>query len=384
MTMQPDHDKYRLIKPSPLRIVIAGGGTGGHLFPGIAIAKEFMDRNPDSRMLFVGTGKPLEVSVLSKIGFKFKKITAEGIKGRGSLKQILSLAKIPRGMIESVRILKRFRPNLVIGVGGYAAGPLAMGAWLLGVPIALHEQNILPGITNRVLARFADRVFVSFDNTRLSIDMQKIRVTGNPVRAEILTDNRIQKKTAAKDTNCDRPFTVLIVGGSQGAHGLNLAMVQAVALLKEKGDFFFIHQTGPQDETMVNEAYQRHGMAARVKSFFDDMARQYQSADLVICRAGATTVAEITAIGKGALFVPFPHAADDHQVLNARSLVNAGAAEMILEQELSAKILVDRITFYASNPQELDQMAFRAAGLGRPHAAAAIVDECYRLVDMVN
>lgn len=367
-----------------LSIVIAGGGTGGHLFPGIAIAQEFAARNPDTKVLFVGTGKPFEISVLSELGFKHEKITAEGIKGRGLVKQIVSICKIPKGICESILILRRFNPDLVVGVGGYAAGPLVMAAWLLRIHIALHEQNILMGITNRVLSCLADRIFVSFEHTPLAMKRSNVRISGNPVRREILQSAGNQNTRTVESFGKQRPFTILIIGGSQGAHGINLAVMEAVGHIKEKEAFFFIHQTGPKDEITVQNAYRRSGIAAEVQAFFPDMARQYQQADLVICRAGATTVAEITAVGKGVVFVPFPFAADNHQVLNARTLADAGAAEMILQQDLNGRILADKIEYFASNPEALNRMASRAKSLGRPDAAAMIVDDCYRLVNSSN
>ncbi len=368
-----------------LRIVIAGGGTGGHLFPGIAIAQEFVKRNPKNRILFAGAGKPFEISVLSKTGFEHTSITTEGIKGRGLVNQIVSISIIPKGIIESIRFLKRFRPDIVIGVGGYAAGPIAMGAWLLGVNIVLHEQNILPGITNRLLSFFADRMYVSFNDTRATVHSKKVLVTGNPVRREILEcvfeerDNGEPESEAVSGQG--RPFRILIIGGSQGAHSINLAVVEALGQVKDKDAFFFTHQTGLQDEEMVKKAYSDHDISSTVKPFFNDMARQYSTADLVICRAGATTVAEVTSLGKGVIFIPFPHAADNHQVLNARTLADTGAAEMILDKDLSGKSLVKRIEYYASNPEALNRMASRAANLGKPDAARVIVDDCYRLVN---
>jgi UDP-N-acetylglucosamine--N-acetylmuramyl-(pentapeptide) pyrophosphoryl-undecaprenol N-acetylglucosamine transferase len=380
--MMPFVEKKELHKtPEALRIIIAGGGTGGHLFPGIAIAQEFMARNPNSNVLFVGTGKSFETSILSELGFKHAKITAAGIKGRGTAKQALSIAKIPQGIFESIMILKRFKPDLVIGVGGYAAGPLVTGAWLLGIRIALHEQNILMGITNRILSRLADRMFISFENTPLELNGRKVHLTGNPVRKEILQRNGNQKVSTIAGFGKQRPFTVLIIGGSQGARGINLAVMEAVEHIREKDAFFFIHQTGVQDETMVKAAYQRCDISGKIQAFFVDMARQYQQADLVICRAGATTVAEITAIGKGVVFIPFPFAADNHQVLNARTLTNAAAAEMILEKDLSGRILADKIEYFASNPEALSQMASRAKDFGRPDAAAMIVDNCYGMMN---
>ncbi|MBW1726857.1 MAG: undecaprenyldiphospho-muramoylpentapeptide beta-N-acetylglucosaminyltransferase [Deltaproteobacteria bacterium] len=364
----------------PLRIVIAGGGTGGHLFPGIAIAQEFMARNPNNRVLFVGTGKPFETTALSKADFAHKRITSEGIKGRGLGNQTRSILKIPKGIFESVMILKRFRPDLVLGVGGYSAGPLAAAAWLLGIKIVLHEQNIFPGITNRILSRLADRVYVSFDDIPTGIRPKKVLYTGNPVRREILQYAKNQKGLEIDESEQKRYFVILIIGGSQGAHSINMAILEAIETITDKDKFFFIHQTGLNDETRVKNAYERYGMSCRVQAFFNDMDRQYQKADLVICRAGATTVAEIKAIGKGAIFIPYPFAADNHQVLNARSLEKTGAAEMILEKDLNGKALAERINFYASNPDTLRQMASRAKDLCRTDAAAVIVDDCYKLV----
>jgi len=363
-----------------LRMIIAGGGTGGHLFPGIAIAEEFMTRDPQNSVLFISTGNALEKSVLSQTGFTLKAITAEGIKGRGIIKQVRSILKIPRGIFESVRELKRYRPDLVLGVGSYSAGPVVMGGWLMGIKIALHEQNMLPGITNRLLSRFADRIFISFKNTGARFNFKKVCVTGNPVRQEILRRVGDQRPVAKDDSPQPRRFRVLVLGGSQGAHAVNLVVMEALLFLKESARYFFIHQAGDQDEAMVNSAYRRHGIDCEVGIFFNDMAAQYQQADLIICRSGATTVAEITAVGKGAIFIPFPFAADNHQELNARALSDRGAAETILQKDLNAEGLAQRIAYYAARPEALARMASRARNLGRPEAARKIVDGCYRLV----
>lgn len=366
-----------------LGVVIAGGGTGGHLFPGIAMAQEFLARNPNSRILFVGTGKSFELSILSKTGFKHERITAEGIKGQSLRERALSISKIPKGIFESLLILKRFRPDIVIGVGGYAAGPLVVAAWLLCIKIALHEQNILPGMTNRMLFRFAHRIYVSFNGTKVGASMDKISFTGNPVRKEILKCAREQNYTPVADVATGKVFNVLIIGGSQGAHSINMAILEAMEHIENKDRFFIVHQTGIQDEMRVKGTYANEAISGEIQAFFSDMDRRYKDADLIICRAGATTVAEITAMGKGVIFIPFPYAADNHQVLNARSLEKSGAAELILEKDLSGKVLAERINFYASHRQALHQMALRAKELGRPDAAADIVDDCYRLVESV-
>ncbi|MBW2739042.1 MAG: undecaprenyldiphospho-muramoylpentapeptide beta-N-acetylglucosaminyltransferase [Deltaproteobacteria bacterium] len=359
-------------------IVIAGGGTGGHLFPGIAIAEAFIKRNPENRVIFISTGKPFEVSVLKEKNFLLKTITVEGIKGRGIVNQIISVSKIPKGLFESMLILKDFRPNLVVGVGSYSAGPAVLGAWLMGIKIVLHEQNILPGITNRILSYLADRIYVSFKDTQADFDPKKVCFTGNPVRNEILCFAMEQSEISGSVQG--KPFTVFVIGGSQGAHSINMAVVDALKFLKEKDGFFFIHQTGSADEEEVKNAYRGHGITGTVKSFFNDMGLQYRNADLIICRAGATTIAELTTIGKGALLIPYPFAADNHQVLNAKILSDAGAAEIILQKELSGRSLARKIEHYASNHRALNNMALKAKKLGRPDAAKAIVDDCYRII----
>ena len=362
-----------------LRVVIAGGGTGGHLFPGLAIAQEFATRDERNTIIFVSTGNPLERSVLNETHFKLETITAEGIKGRGLWNQGKSALKIPRGIIESVRILKKFQPDLTVGLGSYSAGPVVVGAWLMRTKIVLHEQNILPGITNRILARFADRIYVSFDDTKRRFEPQKTRLTGNPVRKELLNHHEGNGNDVAADSNL---FCVLIIGGSQGAHRINMTVVETLSHLAHKEKLYFIHQTGAADEQAVTAAYQREGIAARVQSFFRHMAPLYKRADLIICRAGATTVAEVTALGKAVIFIPFPFAADNHQALNADTLAREGAAEMILEKDLNARVLGQRIDYYTTHPQAREAMATKAGQLGYPEAARAIVDDCYSLLGM--
>jgi UDP-N-acetylglucosamine--N-acetylmuramyl-(pentapeptide) pyrophosphoryl-undecaprenol N-acetylglucosamine transferase len=363
-----------------LNIIITGGGTGGHLFPGIAIAEAFAAKDSKNRILFVNTGNPFEISVLSERGFSRKSITAKAIKGRGIFQKAGALSKIPKGIYEAIGILKKFKPDLVVGMGSYSSGPMIMGAWILGIKTVIHEQNIFPGITNRVLAPFADRIYVSFENTKELLVPEKIHVTGNPVRKDILKCQKGKEPLGIENKRQDRPFSILVLGGSQGAHGINMAVMDALKDLEEKEKYFFVHQAGALDEKRVKYAYMIHGITASVQSFFNDMSHQYENADLVICRAGATTVAEIAAIGKGVIFVPYPFAADNHQVLNAQALVNKGGAEMILEKDLSGKVLAEKIRYYASHPELLERMAKRSKELCRPDAAETIVDDCYRLI----
>ena len=353
-----------------MKIIIAGGGTGGHLFPGIALAEAFTARDSENKVLFVGSGRPFEKSVLSKTAFSYKSIPSEGLKGRGIKNQIRAISKLPYGIIASLGILRRFKADIVISVGGYSAGPVAAAAWLMGIKIVLQEQNILMGITHRILSRFADRIYVSFADTAAQSDPKKVRFTGNPVRREFRNSGAVRTS--------DKPFTVLIIGGSQGAAAINTAVTDAITCLKEKDNIFFIHQTGEQDEAQVKDRYLKNGFACTVKAFFHDMAQQYRKADLVICRAGATTVAEVTALGKSVIFIPYPFAADNHQVLNALSLTRAGAAEMILQENLSGRILAERIGYYASNRDALEKMSVAAKSLGRSDAADVIVADCYQ------
>lgn len=363
----------------PLKVVMAGGGTGGHLFPGIAIAREFMARNSATRIIFVSTGNRLEKAVLSKAGFDLRSIQVAGIKGRGIWNQIKSVLKIPGATLAAVGLLKKFSPDLTVGLGSYSAGPVVIGAWLMRIPIAIHEQNILPGITNRILARFADRIYISFENTKSRLNPQKAHWTGNPVRQELLESAGRPKDGTAQDNRQSR-FTVLIIGGSQGAHRINMAMIEALEHLQNAERLHFVHQTGEADEAAVSNAYRENKVSAEAQSFFDDMAAQYRQADLIICRAGATTVAEITALGKAAIFIPFPYAADNHQMLNAADLAKDGAAEIIVEKELNSKLLSQKIEHYRDHPQALEDMATKARGYGKPEAAKNIVDDCYRLL----
>jgi len=362
-----------------LKVVIAGGGTGGHLFPGIAIAREFMTRNSATRIIFISTGNPLEKTVLTKAGFDLQSIQVAGIKGRGIWNQIKSVLKIPGAVLAAMGLLRNFSPDLVVGLGSYSAGPVVMGAWLMRVPIVIHEQNILPGITNRILARLADRIYISFENTRSRFNPRKVYWTGNPVRRELLETAASVDKTVSPPSG-RKKFTVLIIGGSQGAHRINMVMIEALELLQDADRLHFVHQTGEADEKTVRDAYGQKAVSATARAFFDNMAEQYCQADLIVCRAGATTVAEITAMGKAAIFIPFPYAADDHQTLNAADLADADAAELIPEKELTAAMLGTKIKYYMENPQELENMAAKAREYGKPDAAQNIVDDCYRLI----
>lgn len=361
---------------APRCLLVAGGGTGGHLFPGIAVAQEFFARHPENRVFFVSRGNEFERRALARVGFPLKTIPVEGIKGRGMWPKIRSSLRLPAGVMKSIWILKQCNPDLVLSVGSYAAGPVGLAAHLTGRILVLHEQNLRPGITNRALARWARRIYVTFEESEAYFGPGRIRHTGNPVRSQILQIR--QGKT--RENNGQR-LSVLIVGGSQGAHALNKAMIDATALLAGREDLRFTHQTGAVDEYRVRDAYERFDLPCKVQAFFDDMDVRYRNADLILCRAGASTVAEITAVGKAALFVPFPYAADNHQVLNARALCERGAAEMIEQKDLTGEKLARSIIHYAENRAILSEMAGRAQALGRPNAAREIVDDMLALIE---
>ncbi|BBO75131.1 UDP-N-acetylglucosamine--N-acetylmuramyl-(pentapeptide) pyrophosphoryl-undecaprenol N-acetylglucosamine transferase [Desulfosarcina widdelii] len=354
-------------------VAIAGGGTGGHLFPGIAVAEAFRMKDPQNQILFVGVGNPFEKAALERAGYPQRTVSIEGIKGRGLWAKARAGLKIPIALFQAAGILREMRADLVVGVGGYAAGPVAMAAWFKRIPVVICEQNTVPGITNRLLFPVARRIYLSFEATRGRIDPGKKRVSGNPVRQSFIEggDVEIQEK---------KVFTVLVVGGSQGAHAINMAFVAALVHLRQKDRICIVHQTGAADQEQVARAYAEAGIDAEVKAFFHDMASRYRRADLVVCRAGATTVAELTALGKAALFVPYPYAADNHQEFNARALVDAGAAQMVLERDLSGAELAGRLDRLAENPAMLADMAYRSKMLGRPEAAEFIVEDCYNLL----
>jgi UDP-N-acetylglucosamine--N-acetylmuramyl-(pentapeptide) pyrophosphoryl-undecaprenol N-acetylglucosamine transferase len=358
----------------PISVVFAGGGTGGHLFPAIALGKAFSEENRESKILFVGAGRPLEREILQRAGFLHRTIAIEGIKGRGWIAKVRAILKIPGALVHSSRILAEAKADLVVAVGGYASGPVAMAAWGKGIPMVLCEQNTIPGITNRLLFPFAKRIYCSFEETRGKIDPEKKRLYGNPIRKDLLGKGSVENEKS-------RPFTVLVVGGSQGARAVNRAVMDALPMLTHPGQIRFVHQTGASDRKRVKTAYEQENINAEVSDFFHDMATCYSQADLVICRAGATTVAELTALGKPALFIPYPFAADNHQEFNAKALVDKGAGEMVLEKDLTGKGLASRIDRFAANPALLSAMALQSKSLGKPEAAKETVNDCYRLLD---
>src|SRR5262245_556597 len=359
-------DPARFPKPArPLRVLIAGGGTGGHIYPGIAIAREIRRRHPQAQLLFVGTERGLEMKIVPAEGFTLETITISGLKGSGPLKQLKSLLALPKSLWDACSILRNFRPSIVIGVGGYSSGPTVLVGALMKIPTMLQEQNALPGLTNRLLSRVTRKVATAFGECQAYFGSKTV-LTGNPVRAEFAQVSRPVG---------DRPFTLLVFGGSQGAQAINEAVLKALEILKPQlPELQVIHQTGEREFTRVKQAYESMKMSADVRPFFGDIPKQFEAADLLLCRAGATTLAELTVAGKPAILVPYPQAADDHQRRNAEALAQAGAAEMILQKELNGAALAERIRYYFRNPVDLRRMEQNSRALGRPDATERIVD----------
>lgn len=356
------------------RVIFAGGGTGGHLFPAIAVMEELRRREPDLEVLFVGTARGIETKVVPQLGERLTCLSVSPLKGRSPGQLVKSLAALPGAGLEAARVVQNFRPSLVIGVGGYAAGPMVLAARTLGVPSALLEQNAHVGLTNRLLSRVVQRAYLSFEETATQFPARAVRVFGNPVRRAFVTAGTMARMDPLGFEM--RARRVLVVGGSQGAKVLNQVVPEALARagLAERG-IEIVHQTGHAMCDEVNAHYGRLGLRANVTPFIDDMARAYASAALVIGRAGATSLAEICAVGRPSLLIPFPHAADDHQWHNARALEARGAAMAMREQGLDAGTLGQCIGELLAEPERRTAMAEAARTLGRPDAAAAIVDD---------
>jgi UDP-N-acetylglucosamine--N-acetylmuramyl-(pentapeptide) pyrophosphoryl-undecaprenol N-acetylglucosamine transferase len=357
-------------------MLIAGGGTGGHLFPGIALAEEVTTRHPKNEVIFVGTRRGLESKVVPEAGYKLELISARGLKGTGPMRLLLGIIALPLAFFESWLILRKYRPDVVVGVGGYASGPAVLAAWLQRVPTAVQEQNAFPGFTNRVLGRFVDIVFIAFAESRAYFPPSKVQLIGNPIR-RMLLDNYLRSHRAHEG------FTVLVFGGSQGARAINDRIIAALQYLRElKGEIRFIHQTGKGEVERVRAEYSRLGFAAQVMDFIVDMSQAYANAELVVCRAGAATLAELTVCKKASILIPFPAAADNHQEINALAMVSGGAALMFRESDLTGEKLAEQIRWLKENPAKLEKMERQAALLGRPEASKELADVCVQM--MVN
>jgi UDP-N-acetylglucosamine--N-acetylmuramyl-(pentapeptide) pyrophosphoryl-undecaprenol N-acetylglucosamine transferase len=349
-----------------MKVMIAAGGTGGHIYPGIAVANEIIRRDPSSEVLFVGTSRGLETKIVPENGFQLALINSAGLKNVGIKGKLRGLMILPKSFVEARRLLREFRPNVVVGAGGYVSGPVLMMAVVMGIPTLVMDSNALPGFTNRKLAKFVDRAALTFQEA-LPYFGKKGTVTGNPVRKEFFD---VKPKARTDQTS------VLVFGGSQGARAINSAVIGALEHMNgERESTRVVHQTGEADFEKVRTAYLEHGWeAADIRPYISDMMSEFEKADILICRAGATTCAEIAAAGKAAIMIPLPTAADDHQRKNAEAMQSAGAAKMIIQDDLSPELLASTLTELVRSPDKIASMEAAAKKLARQDAAASTVD----------
>ena len=353
------------------RVAIVGGGTGGHLFPGIAVAQEFRQSH-GAEIIFLTTPKPVTIQILEKYQLPWEAVASRAVKGMGLFGRLQAWLGVPKHILAARRRLGQLKPHLVLGVGGHASGPVGVAAWTLRIPLAIHEQNAIPGLTNRLLGSLASRVFLSFPDTGGYFAQDKSSWTGNPIRQEFFEPPPPRHET---------PFTVLVMGGSQGAHHLNIEVLKALPLLIEYRDRLkFLHLTGEADLDLVQQGYQEANFAAEVAAFTPDVAAWMARAHLLVCRAGAGTLAELAALGRAAILVPYPFAANNHQEANARFLENAGAATLFLNKYFTGELLVDRIVQFFAQPEKIVEMEAASLRLAKPHAAREIVEGCLKLL----
>jgi UDP-N-acetylglucosamine--N-acetylmuramyl-(pentapeptide) pyrophosphoryl-undecaprenol N-acetylglucosamine transferase len=361
-----------------MRVIVAGGGTGGHLYPGIAVARALAARRPDVQLSFAGTAQGIEARVVPREGFPLDVIRSGGLKGKSVADRARGALLVPVSLADAWRVVSARKPDLVIGVGGYSSGPLVLAAALRGVPTMLLEQNAVPGLTNRLLARVVRAAAVTFESTAAFFGA-KAFVSGNPVRPEFF-----ERAGPSRESGVDEHASitrVLVFGGSQGAHAINMAMVEAAPQLAAGGPHLHLtHQTGERDVEVVRGAYREAGIPAVVEPFLYDMGRRLGQADLVVSRAGATTLAELTAAAKPAILVPLPTATDDHQRRNAEALAARGAADVLLQAEMNGGEIARRILALAGDEPRRERMAGAARALARPDAASVIVDRALELV----
>jgi len=363
--------------PRHIRLIVTGGGTGGHLFPGISLAQAMMLADPGCEVLFIGTERKIDKTALSNLGFATRSIKSQGIKGKSFFAVLKALFQQPLALWEAAGIIRRFKPDLVFGVGGYVTGPVILAARLLGVTTCIHEQNSIPGLANKLLGYIANKIFVSLPGSEKYFPASKTILSGNPVRNTILKVSREAKPESGQESS-----TLLILGGSQGARRLNSLMLEAAEniLSKLSPPPFIIHQTGGHDKDHVQRKYVELGLNARVQDFFSDMAEIYSQADLIISRAGATTLAELTVFHKPVILIPFPFAADNHQEINGQYLVEAGAGLMFRQADLTGDKLGMEIKRVLEDKKLLTEMAENSGKVARPEATDTIINACMELL----
>ena len=360
-----------------MRVVITGGGTGGHIYPALAIARGIKDRYREAEILYIGTARGLESELVPKAGLSFSAVSAVGLERKLSLNNLTVPWQVTKGLIEAKCLLRSFSPRVVIGTGGYVCGPVVLAAALKKIPTLIHEQNAYPGITNRILSRFASQVVVTFpESVRHFPERSEVKLTGLPIRPEILTADR--EKARTKMGLAAETKLLLSFGGSQGARSINQAVIGLMNNYCNNRSVHILHITGPKGYEKFMETIQSIPMDNRgninVMPYLYDMPEALASADLAICRAGAATLAELTARGLPGILIPYPYAAENHQEYNARSLVEHGAAEMILDRDLNGEALCEKVSRLLANPIKLIEMSKASKKQGHPKALKEILD----------
>ena len=348
-----------------MKLLIAGGGTGGHVFPAIAVAQEWLSRGKEREVVLVGTERGIEMKLVPQAGLPLETLRVAGLKGKGGAKLAKNLAMLAPAMLDARSVLRKHQPVAAFGVGGYAAGPMLLATWLAGVPNVIFEPNAEPGLTNKLLARISKRIATGYEISAQAWGKKAI-VTGCPVRAEFFS---------IAPRRLERPFRLLVTGGSQGALPINRTFVDAMdRLAARKNELSIVHQTGERDYNAVRTAYARREINAEVVPFLTNMAERFAWADVIVCRAGAITAAEIAAAGRAAIFIPFGAATDSHQLRNAQEMQRVGAGRLIPENELTAERLTNEIFSLIDQPEQMEKQSNAARLLARPHATRDIVN----------
>jgi UDP-N-acetylglucosamine--N-acetylmuramyl-(pentapeptide) pyrophosphoryl-undecaprenol N-acetylglucosamine transferase len=348
-----------------MKLLIAGGGTGGHVFPAMAIAREWLSRGSDREVVLVGTTRGIEMKLVPQAGLPLETLRVAGLKGKGGSTLLKNLFKLAPAMLDAARVFKRHQPIAAFGVGGYAAGPMLLTTWMRGIPNVIFEPNAEPGFTNKSLARISARIATGYEISAWTWGAKAV-VTGCPVRPEFLT---IAQRVPQK------PLRVLITGGSQGALPVNRAFVDAMDFLAtRKNEMSIVHQTGERDYDAVRTAYARHEILAEAVPFLGNMPERFAWADIIVCRAGAITAAEVAAAGRAAIFIPFGRATDSHQLRNAQEMARQGAGRVITEQELTGERLSKEIFALLDSPEQIERMSLAARKLSWPNATRDIVN----------
>lgn len=349
------------------KILFAGGGTGGHLFSGVAVADLIRRERPEDQVFFVGTERGLEKEIIPQAGYPLRFIQVSPLKGSGLKARLIALKDLPRAYRQSKALLQEIGPDIVIGIGGYASGPMVLAAHRKKIFTAIIEQNSYPGLTNRILGRVARKIFIAFEKAREFFPREKTVFTGNPVRSF----------SPPPSPKPESPFTVFILGGSQGAHALNQGMMEALPLLAgSKSRLHFLHQTGKHDFPWVRDRYDATGFSSEVFAFSPDLAPYFHRAHLVLCRAGAGTIAELKLLGLPSILVPYPYAADNHQYFNAREMVEGGAARLCTNEKFKGPYVSEQILDLMAHPATLKAMGEKALKMAKPEAARSILEAC--------